>query len=180
MYSISRYLERKLRLKVNADKSTVGRRWRLEFLGYSTTNQRRPRLRVSPQSKKRLMDKLRQIFKCGRGRNIGRVIEELNLVLRGWAHYFKLVEVRSRFEELDSWIRRKLRCILWRQWKRPRTRAKRLKQRGLAEERAREVGLQRPGPVVERRGLAHERSLQDRRFRPYGSHVTAGHNAQNP
>ena len=133
MASITQFLERKLRLKVNADKSKVGRPWELRFLGYSTTWERKARLRISKQSIVRLRDKLRTIFSKGRGRNILKVIEELNAALRGWINYFKLSEVKAIFEELDSWIRRNLRCIIWRQWKRTRTRAKRLMKRGLEE-----------------------------------------------
>ncbi|MBF0147385.1 MAG: group II intron reverse transcriptase/maturase, partial [Magnetococcales bacterium] len=72
----------------------------------------------------------------GRGRNLGKFIRELTPILRGWANYFRLAETKGIFEELDGWIRRKLRCILWRQWKRPFTRAKNLMKRGLKEARA--------------------------------------------
>ncbi|MFU8803302.1 MAG: group II intron maturase-specific domain-containing protein [Bradymonadaceae bacterium] len=73
-------------------------------------------------SAKRLKEKLKPILRRGRGRSLRRVIEELKPILRGWAAYYKLSETRGVFEELDGWIRRKLRCILWRQWKKPKTR----------------------------------------------------------
>ncbi|MDT8395271.1 MAG: group II intron maturase-specific domain-containing protein, partial [bacterium] len=77
------------------------------------------------------------LFRRGRGRNLGRFIQEdLMPLIRGWLNYFRLAEVKGVFEELDGWIRRKLRCILWRQWKRAFTRAKNLMKRGLSEERA--------------------------------------------
>jgi len=76
------------------------------------------------------------MLKGARGRNLAYTIQELNLVLRGWAAYFKLTETKRALEELDGWIRRKLRCILWRQWKRVYTRATNLMKAGLAEERA--------------------------------------------
>jgi RNA-directed DNA polymerase len=69
----------------------------------------------------------------GRGRSLSHTIESLKPLLRGWYNYFKLVEVKNLFEELDGWLRRKLRCILWRQWKRPRTRFRKLMKRGLSE-----------------------------------------------
>ena len=100
------------------------------------TGENKPRLRVAKQSVKRLKDKLREVFRRGRGRNIGKVSTELSVILRGWIHYFKLSEVKYIFEELDQWIRRKLRCIIWRQWKRSRTRAKNLMKRGIDKERA--------------------------------------------
>jgi RNA-directed DNA polymerase len=85
----------------------------------------------------RLKGAVRERFRGGRGRNIGRFIkEELAPLLRGWVNYFRLAEAKGVFEELDGWIRRKLRCILWRQWKRSYTRAKNLMKLGLTEERA--------------------------------------------
>jgi RNA-directed DNA polymerase len=146
MTSITGYLERKLKLKVNGMKSTVDRPWKRTFLGYSMTCEQTPRLTVSAGSVRRLKSKLRMIFSRGRGRSVATVIGELNRVLRGWAHYFKLAEVRRIFEELDGWIRRKLRGILWRQWKRPYTRAKNLMKRGLAESRAWQSATNGRGP----------------------------------
>ena len=137
MKSITRFLERRLRLKVNAEKSAVARPWERKFLGYSLTWHREARLKVAASSVQRLKEKLRGIFRRGRGRNIGRLIEgELTPLLRGWMNYFRLAEVKGIFEELDSWIRRKLRCVIWRQWKRPFARAKGLLRRGLQEVRA--------------------------------------------
>jgi len=136
MASLSRFLEKRLRLKVNTAKSAVDRPWNRRFLGYSMTFHKVPRLKVAPASVDRLRAKLRGIFRKGRGRNLQTVIEELTPVLRGWMNYFRLAEVKGVFEDLDSWIRRKLRCIIWRQWKRSYTRATRLMKRGLAEERA--------------------------------------------
>ncbi len=135
--SISRFLEKRLRLGVNRDKSAVARPWKRKFLGYSMTTDRVSRLKVAPVSVHRFKDKLRMLFRKGRGRNLGRFInEDLNPVLRGWLNYYRLSEVKFVFEDLDGWIRRKLRCILWRQCKRNFTRAKKLMGRGLSEERA--------------------------------------------
>lgn len=134
--SVTRFLEKRLRLKVNRDKSAVGRPWKRTFLGYSMTSHKEPRLKVAAASVDRLKAKLRESFRRGRGRNLQRLIEELTPILRGWINYFLLAEVKGIFEQLDSWIRRKLRCILWRQWKRVSTRAKNLMKRGLPEARA--------------------------------------------
>jgi len=134
--SITRFLSKRLKLKVNRDKSAVDRPWKRKFLGYSMTFHLEPRLKVAPASIKRLKRKLRELFRQGRGRNLNRFIETLTPILRGWMNYFRLAEVKGIFEELDGWIRRKLRCILWRQWKKPFTRAKNLMKRGLSEERA--------------------------------------------
>jgi len=134
--SITRFVETRLKLKVNQAKSAVDRPWNRKFLGYSMTFHKQPRLKVAPQSVKRLKDTIRAMCRHARGRNLRRFIEELKPVLRGWVNYFKLAEVKGVFEDLDQWIRRKLRCILWRQWKRTCTRAKNLMKRGLDEERA--------------------------------------------
>ena len=137
MESLSRFLESKLRLIINTDKSKVDRPWRRKFLGYTMTSDKNPRLRVHYSSVQRLKEKVKNAFKMGRGRNIQRFIEDdLNPLLRGWINYFRLAEVKLIFEELDGWIRRKLRCIIWRQWKRRHTRAKSLMKRGLSETRA--------------------------------------------
>src|SRR6266571_412990 len=114
MKSITSFLDRRLRLQVNAEKSAVARPWERKFLGYSLTSNREPRLKVAKESVKRLKGKLREIFCRGRGRNLGKLVEELNVVLRGWIQYFRLAEVKGIFDELDGWIRRKLRCLIWR------------------------------------------------------------------
>jgi len=147
MKSITSFLERRLRLKVNAEKSAVARPWERKFLGYSLTSNREPRLKVAKESVQRLKGKLREIFRRGRGRNLGKLIaDELTPLLRGWMNYFRLAEVKGVFEELDSWIRRKLRCLIWRHWKRTITRAKGLRQRGLDEVRAWESATNGRGP----------------------------------
>ena len=137
MKSITEFLANRLRLKVNQEKSAVDRPWKRKFLGYSMTTERIPRLKVAVESLKRLKEKLKEIFRKGRGRNLERFIQEdLNPLLKGWINYFQFAEVKLIFEELDSWIRRRLRCILWRQLKRMYTRARKLMSRGIQERRA--------------------------------------------
>jgi RNA-directed DNA polymerase len=136
MASMTRFLAERLRLAVNLAKSAVDRPWNRSFLGYSVTAHKEPRLRVAAKSVSRLRDKLRMIFRQGRGRSLTNTVADLAPILRGWSNYFRLAQAKGVFEELDGWLRRRLRCILWRQWKRPRTRAQRLMQRGLDEARA--------------------------------------------
>lgn len=137
METLTRFLEQKLKLKVNRDKSAVDQPWKRKFLGYSMTAHREAKLKVAKQSVKRIRVKLKELFRVGKGRNLERFIrEDLNPVLRGWVNYFSLSETRGVFEELDEWLRRRLRCMLWRQWKRSWTRFKRLRARGLDEVRA--------------------------------------------
>ena len=146
MASITRFLADTLKLTVNAAKSAVAQPWKRKFLGYSLTSHKAPRLKIAPTSLKRLEDKIRDVLKGARGRTLTTVITELNPILRGWMAYFKLTETKKALEELDGWIRHKLRCILWRQWKRPYTRAKNLMKAGLTEERAFRSAFNQRGP----------------------------------
>lgn len=134
--SISRFLEKKLKLKVNREKTKVDRPWNRTFLGYTMTWHMKPRLTVAKDSVKRLKSKVKMLYRMGRGRSLAHTIAALKPLLRGWLNYFRLAEVKSIFEELDGWLRRKLRCLLWRHWKRPWSRAKNLMKRGLSEKTA--------------------------------------------
>ena len=91
---------------------------------------------MAPESLQRFKGKLREVLRRGRGRNLRSLLRELRPQLIGWASYFRKSEVRGVFRDLDGWIRRKLRAILWRQWKRPATRARSLIRLGLAHQRA--------------------------------------------
>ena len=97
---------------------------------------KRPELKVASAPIKRAKVHIREIMRKGRGRSLRRVIVELAPYLRGWVTYFHLSTVKRAFEELDEWLRRKLRCILWRQWKKPCTRARKLMERGILKARA--------------------------------------------
>ena len=144
--SMTQFLEERLKLNVNAAKSAVAQPWHRKFLGYSLTAHKAPKLRIAPTSIERLKAKVGEVFRRGRGCSLGQTIVELNPILRGWAAYFKLTETQRVLEDLDSWIRRKLRCVLWRQWKRPYTRAQNLMRAGLPEERAFRSAFNQRGP----------------------------------
>ena len=145
--SVTLFLRDRLKLKVNEAKSAVDRPWKRKFLGYTMTWDKEPKLKASKQAIGKFKDTLRVIFRRGRGRNIGRLIaEELNPVIRGWGNYFSLTRVKKIPEELDIWIRRKLRCIIWRQMKRAKTRGKRMIQQGLDKQQAWESATNGRGP----------------------------------
>ena len=144
--NLTRFLMERLKLKVNVAKSAVARPWERKFLGYSLTWHKAPKRRIAPSSLQRLENRIRAVLKGARGRSLANTIQELNPVLRGWAAYFKLTETKRALEELDGWIRHKLRCILWRQWKRPYTRARNLMRAGLTEERAFRSAFNQRGP----------------------------------
>lgn len=144
--NLTRFLTERLKLKVNVTKSAVARPWERKFLGYSLTWHKAAKRRIAPSSLQRLEKRIREVLNGARGRSLANTIQELNPVLRGWAAYFKLAETKRALEELDGWIRHKLRCILWRQWKRPYTRARNLMKAGLTEERAFRSAFNQRGP----------------------------------
>jgi RNA-directed DNA polymerase len=145
--SMTRFLETRLKLRVNREKSAVDRPWKRTFLGYTVCHRNyNVRLKVASKSIQRLKGKLKMLFRAGRGRSIRTTIAMLAPLLRGWVNYFRYAGVKGIFEELDGWIRRHLRKILWRQWKRPVTRAKRLMRLGLSEVRARKSATNGRGP----------------------------------
>ena len=164
--SITQFLAKRLKLKVNEEKSSVDRPWKRKLLGYSMTTDKEPRLKVSPESEARFRMKLKELFRRGRGWSLKRTIETMESLLTGWMNYFKLARVKATFERLDQWIRRRLRCIFWRQWKRPRTRAKKLMRRRLSEERARKSSGNGRGPWwnagAQHMNLAYPKSYFDR------------------
>jgi RNA-directed DNA polymerase len=133
MASITGYLSERLKLTVNQAKSAVDRPWKRTFLSYSMTRHRKPRLTVAKKAVAKLKANLKTIFRRGRGKNIRTTVEEATPKVRGWINYFRYSEEKGIFEELDGWLRRKLRRILWKQWKHPKTRAKNLMRRGLSE-----------------------------------------------
>lgn len=146
MRGIRTFLEEVLHLRINAEKSAVARPWVRKFLGYSFTAHRENRLRVAPESVQRLTRRIRELLRSGRGRSLAHTIETLNPLLRGWINYFRLTQSKSVLEELDGWVRRRLRCLLWRQWKRPRTRERKLLALGLDAERAWRSAVNGRGP----------------------------------
>ncbi|WP_244514687.1 group II intron reverse transcriptase/maturase [Ensifer sp. LCM 4579] len=146
MASLTRFLVEWLKLKVNAAKSAVDRPWKRTFLGYTMTAHKAPRLLIALSSVARFKGKLKAAFRTGRGRALATTVKDLAPILHGWIAYFRLTEGKGIIEELDGWLRRRLRCILWRQWKRPRTRLMRLMQRGLTERRACESAHNGRGP----------------------------------
>ncbi len=137
MESLTNFIERKLKLKVNKEKSAIDRPWNRQFLGYSFTTDKQIRIKASKKSLKRFKDKDKEKIRKGRGRNLKKFMaKDLNPLLRGWMIYFSASETKGFTKDLDSWVRRHLRKIKWRQWKRPWTRKEKLMQRGLKEEHA--------------------------------------------
>lgn len=146
--SITRFIEKNLKLQVNSDKTAVGRPWERKFLGYSVSwHKAKPKLKVAKEAIIRFKGKIKDLFRRGRGRNVEWFIkEDLYPYLKGWIHYFGLAEEMGIFTTLDQWIRRKLRCLFWRQWKKPGTRFVKLRAAGHSEDRARKGASNGRGP----------------------------------
>jgi group II intron reverse transcriptase/maturase len=130
--SVTRFLETKLKLKVNRQKSAVDRPAKRKFLGFTLARHRgEVRQWIAAKSKKRMMERVRAITKRNRGISLSRMLAELRAFTNGWVAYFWRARTPSVFEDLDSWIRRRLRCFQWKQWKGWRNRAKQLVQAGV-------------------------------------------------
>ncbi|MNG78055.1 Group II intron-encoded protein LtrA [compost metagenome] len=146
MAGVERFLNQRLKLTLNRDKSRVAGSWMCDYLGYEMSWHQQPRLRVATTSLGRLRDRLRDLLRGAQGCKMASVIERINPVLRAWAGYFKLSQSKRPLEELDGWVRHKLRCILWRQWKQPSTRARNLMGLRIDEGRARRSASNGQGP----------------------------------
>jgi RNA-directed DNA polymerase len=146
MASVDRFLAQRLKLTLNREKSRVARSWACDYLGYGMSWHKQPKLRVASISLHRLRDRLRELLRRVRARSMRYIVEQMTPVLRGWAGYFKLSQSKRPLEELDGWVRHKLRCVVWRQWKRPSTRARNLIRLGINEVRAWKSAVNGRGP----------------------------------
>jgi RNA-directed DNA polymerase len=144
MAKLTVWLKEHLKLAVNEAKSAVARPWERKFLGYGLTRVRK--LKIAAPSIARLKDAVREALQGAGGRSLAAVIRDLNPKLAGWTAYFRFIETKRALEDLDGWIRRRLRCRLWRQWKRPYARARRLMSRGLDRQRAWQSATNGRGP----------------------------------
>lgn len=117
MSSITQFIEKRLKLKVNQNKSTVAKVEERKFLGYTIRSN--GGLSVAKESIKRFKDKVRTVSNRSRGRKFESIISELNPIIRGWINYFSKADNKSLATELDGWIRRRLRCYKLKQCKKP-------------------------------------------------------------
>jgi len=140
MANIQRFIEGKLRLKVNEKKSAVDRPWKRKFLGFSFTSHKEPKVRIAKESLKRMKNKVREITSRKMPYPMEYRIQKLNQYLMGWCGYFALADTKSIFLELDKWIRRRLRMCLWKNWKKPKTKIRNLIQLGVPQWQAYEWG----------------------------------------
>ncbi len=144
MRSVTRFISKRLKLKVNESKSAVARTAERKFLGFSISNAREPKRRIAPKALLRCKQKIRELTRRTRGISVQQMVRELASYLRGWKSYFGFCETPSVLQGLDEWIRRRLRSMIWTQWK--RRRARRLQAHGVGRELAIQTALSRHGP----------------------------------
>ena len=144
--SIGAFIEKKLRLKLNREKSAVGRPSERKFLGFSFTGGKEPKRRIAPKALKRLKARITELTRRTRGVSLERMIKELAQYLIGWRGYFGFCQTPSVLRELDGWIRRRLRSVLWKQWKRGRIRFEELRNRGVGKDLAAQTAGSAHGP----------------------------------
>lgn len=133
---IERFLEKRLKLKINNAKSAVSRPSVRKFLGFSFTGGIEPRRRIAPQALARFKAKVRELTQRTRGRSLAQIAKELSVYLKGWRGYFGFCQTPSVLRALDAWIRRRLRAIAWKQWKRGSTRFAELRRCGVGRDLA--------------------------------------------
>lgn len=146
MESLTAFLTKRLKLKVNAQKSAVARPGERKFLGFSFTGGVEPRRRIAPKAVVRFKARVRELTRRTRGVSIGSMVKDLSTYLRGWLSYFGFCQTPSVLRDLESWLRRRLRAVLWKQWKRGRTRFAELRKRGVGAELAIKTAGSAHGP----------------------------------
>lgn len=147
MQSVKNFLWKRLKLKVNAEKSAVGSMQERKFLGYTMSEDGKMKLQIAKETVKKLKGKLKEKFKQAKGKNVVEFVKkELRPILIGWGNYYQLTEMIGQLRDLDKWIRHHLRCTIWRQLKSAKTRIKELTRRGVDKRSAGELAWSHHGP----------------------------------
>ena len=146
MNSVTGFLSRRLKLKVNEAKSAVARPETRKFLGFSFSHNKEPKRRISPKALLRCKQKIRELTRRTRGISLERMTKELAAYLRGWKGYFGFCQTPSLLKALDHWIRHRLRSMIWKQWKLGRQRYANLRQLGVGRDLAARTAGSPHGP----------------------------------
>jgi RNA-directed DNA polymerase len=134
--SVTHFITHRLKLKVNQAKSAVARPWQRKFLGFSFTSEREPRRRIAPKATVRFKERIREQTHRTRGIRLTQMAKEIVTYLRGWLGYFGDCQTPSVLQSLESWLRRRLRSVVWKQWKRGQKRFRELRKRGVGKDLA--------------------------------------------
>ncbi len=146
MESLRNFITNKLKLQVNEAKSAVARPQERKFLGFRFTSGRQLKRCIAPQALRQFKKRVRELTRRNRGVSLQHMIWRLARYLRGWRAYFGFCETTAVFRDLDSWIRRRLRCVIWKQWKVFRRRRRGLMTRGLDRKLASMTAFCSQGP----------------------------------
>jgi len=146
MAGIRQFITKKLKLKVNEAKSAVARPWERKFLGFSFTSSMKPKRRIAPKALERVKNRIRELTHRTQGRSLKDVIARLGVYLTGWCGYFAFCQTPRVLQDLDSWIHRRLRSLVWKQWKRGPRRFAELRRRGVGKDLAASTAGSPHGP----------------------------------
>ncbi len=164
--SISHFIEQTLRLKVNVKKSAVARPWERKFLGFTFSSRRGHKIKVSGSALEKLKQTVRKLCRRTRGHSLFQIIAELRKSLLGWKAYFGIAEIKSPQRDVEKWIRRKLRCYLWKQW--GRSGYRKLRRLGVKRQLAWNTAKSAHGPWRLSASPALYYALPNRYFRDLG------------
>jgi len=161
MESVKRFITNKLKLKVNESKSAVAKPQERKFLGFSFTGGQELKRKIAPKAISRFRERVREITHRSRGKSMQPVMEELARYIRGWRGYYGFCETPWVLKHLDSWVRRRVRCAFWRQWKTGRKRYAELIRRGVNKAVAANTAGARRGPWRVSQSRALDRALSN-------------------
>src|SRR6202162_1804713 len=146
MESVTHFITHRLKLKVNQAKRRVAQRAQRKFLGFSFTGEREPRRRIAPKAIARFKERIREQTRRTRGTSLAQMVKQIVTYLRGWLGYFGDCQTPSVLQRLETWLRRRLRSVVWKQWKRGRTRFRELRKRGVSKDLAAQTAGSPHGP----------------------------------
>ena len=168
MAGITRFVEDKLKLEVNAAKSAVAQPWQRQFLGFRLTTGEQPKRGIAPKARARFKQRVRELTGRTRGRSLQQMIDDLAPYLTGWRGYFGFCETPTVLERLDGWTRRRLRAVVWKQWRRGKTRYRNLRRRGVDPDLAARTAGSPHGPWRLSRSPALHIALPNAHFASLG------------
>ena len=144
--SMTVFLEKKMKLVVNLEKSKVGSPRELKFLGFTLGRQSGAAvIRIHRTAKSRIIAKLKKITKRSRGVSLDKVLDDIKMIMRGWINYYGVAQIKKFLQITGAWLRRRIRMYIWKQWKKPKTRIKALMKLGATSDEAKRISYSRKG-----------------------------------
>jgi RNA-directed DNA polymerase len=161
MESVTRFISRRLKLKVNQAKSAVAKPCERKFLGFRISDQTPPKRHIAPKVAERFKRKVRDLTRRVRGVSVRKIVRELAQFLPGWVNYFGFTQWPGELRDLDGWIRRRLRCYVWRQWQTPKRRVAGLVRLGVGLQLAWDTVKRQFGPWRAARSIALSQAMPE-------------------